>query len=111
MLAVEDCATFLNCQERAPQATLVTVDYYLIHLVVIADVDLIGEQTLSAAGPNLRYQYLGVFNMTNQVSIDVDLGPNMSLVRRDVDHPAIAEKPMNILLPESFRYIDDERRS
>ena len=95
----------LDDEQGPPEPSLIAVDDDLLHLLVVADVDLVGDETASPALPDLGHELPGVGMDTDEISVDVDTDTASALDGLDVELP---EHPFDVGLRESLGDVDDE---
>ena len=92
--------------EQGPSETaLVAVDDDLAHLLVVADVDLVGDESAPPALPDLADQLGSVGVDSDQVTVHIDTRSVSGFDGLDVELP---EHPLDVVLGESLGDIDDE---
>ena len=98
--------SLVDDEQGPPETSLVAVDDDLAHLLVVADVDLVGDETAPPAGPDLVDELPGVGVDTDEVPVDEDTDSRSGLDGLDVELP---EHPLDVGLGESLGDVDDER--
>ena len=96
----------LDDEQGPSETSLVAVDDDLSHLLVVADVDLVGDETAPPALPDLVDQLVGVGVDSHEVPVHVDTGSAAGLDGLDVELP---EHPFDVAVGEALGHVDDER--
>ena len=105
MLPGEREPSVLDDEQRPSETSLVAVDDDLSHLLVVADVDLIGYEPYAPALPDVGDEPGGIGMRSDEVSVDIDPGAGSGLDRLEVQ---AAEHPFHIVLGESLGDVDDQ---
>ncbi len=106
MLPCQRGPAILKDEQGAPEAALVAVDYDLVHVLVVADVYLIREETASPSAANLRHQFDRFIVTSDQVPVDVNTAPVLSHLRHA---EVLVEGPFDIGFGGSLGHVDYER--
>ena len=105
VLPGKDGPSVLDDEEGASETSLVGVDDDLVHLWVIVDVDLVGQESAPSLLTDVGDELEGVSVASLEVSVDVDTGSSGGVDGLQV---AVPDHPHEIGVAESLGDIGDE---